>query len=422
MKKTLASTTFIVLIVVSLLVSGCSSTPAVGGGQVIPPPDDAILEAYDPTLTQKLNQFGLELVGQLFDGKENMLLSPVSIATALAMTYNGAGTTTKEAMAAVLGVEDVDLSRFNENNLALLYLLQEAAPDVKLEVANSLWLRAGIPLDEAFEARNKEYYAAPVNELDFDHPEAAATINRWIHQRTGGLIDEMIEPPINPLTILFLINAIYFQGDWTIPFNEKNTHEAAFYLAGGDTKEVPFMERYGEFKYYEGAGLQGVRLPYGQEERLAMYVFLPEDTGKFVDLVRDWDSSSWEEMRGAFRQGEGTVSIPRFTLEYEESLNDVLKELGMEIAFDPYQADFFDMVAWDEEPRLFISEVKHKSFLEVTEKGTEAAAATSVEIRVESAPPNPFSLKANRPFFFLVHDELTDAVLFVGAVMDPQAE
>lgn len=181
------------------------------------------------------------------------------------------------------------------------------------------------------------------------------------------------------------------------------------------------MHHYGEeFPYLEKEGkFQAVRLPYGEEERLGMYVFLPHEDSSVSELVSELDEVTWEGWREDFNTMEGDLALPRFTLEYEKSLNEILKKLGMEIAFDPDQADFYDMLARDEGPRLFIDEVKHKSFIEVDEKGTEAAAATSVEVAEESAAIDYFQMDVNRPFVFFIHDEEINEVLFNGVVFNP---
>jgi len=413
---------------VSMWLVGCGEEAA-GTGMNIPEPDVAVLEAFDAELANVSNEFGFKVLQEILAGEggetdgssENVFLSPTSIYTALAMTYNGAGGETREAMVEVLGVEGVELERFNENNLARLYELQEADPEVVLNIANSLWMRQDMEFAPDFVERNMDYYHASAGELDFAQAEAAETINEWVEDRTGGLIDEMVEHPIDPQTVLFLLNAVYFQGDWSEPFDPDDTREDVFHAPEGDITDVPFMQHQREeFPYLEKEGeFQAVRLPYGEEERLGMYVFLPHEDSSVRELVSELDDATWEEWREDFDTIEGDLSLPRFTLEYEKSLNEILKELGMEIAFDPEQADFYDMLTRDEGPRLFIDEVKHKSFIEVDEKGTEAAAATSVEVMEDSAPMDYFQMDVNRPFVFFIHDEEINEMLFNGAVFNP---
>ena len=410
------------IVAVSLVLSGCSeSVEVTGRGMEIPEPPPEVMEAFDAEMANASNAFGFSLFQTLVEDGQNTMISPTSIYTALAMTLNGARGDTFDAMAEVLGVPAVDLKRFNANNLARLYLLQEADPEVTLNIANSLWVREGEELDPFFVERNQSYYDAMVQALDFDDSEAAATINAWVKDRTGGLIEDIVEPPIDTQTILFLVNAIYFHGDWTVPFNPDNTQSDLFHGPAGEIENVPFMFRSSEFPYFEKEGVfQAIRLPYGKDERLSMVVFLPAAGTSVSDLAAQLNDASWNEWRWELRSREGQLWLPRFTMEYEQSLNEALSRLGMDIAFDEGRADFFGMIPRDEGLRLFISEVKHKAFIGVDEQGSEAAAATSVEIAVTSAPPTePFQMKVDRPFIFLIHDRETNEVLFTGAVADP---
>jgi len=399
--------------------AGCAEE-ADSAGMNIPEPDEEILDAFDATLANASNEFGFELYRHLVTSEDNIMISPTSIYTALAMTINGAGGETFEAMANVLGIGIEDLDRFNQNNLARLYLLQEADPDVVINIANSLWMREGEDFDPDFVDRNQRYYNATARALDFATEESVDVINGWVNDRTEGLIEDIVEYPIDPLAILFLINAVYFQGDWTEPFDAELTNNDVFHGPVGEIPDVPFMNRRDEFAYLEKEGaFQAVRLPYGESERLAMFVFLPDENSSLLDFVADMSNEKWNQWRDEFQTYEGHLRLPRFSMEYEETLNEVLKQMGMEVAFEPSESDLYGMVTRDEGPRLYISEVKHKSFIEVDEKGTEAAAVTSVEIRVESARMDFFEMNVNRPFFFLIHDRETNEVLFTGSVVDP---
>ena len=402
-----------------LTLTGCEKK-ITGKGMAIPEPQQELLDNFDVALANASNNFGLELFKKLMDEKENVFISPTSIYTALAMTLNGARDETLEAMAAVLGIGGVELQRFNENNLARLYQLQEADPDVIFNIANSLWMREGMEFDPDFVELSGNYYNASARELDFNTREAVDIINEWVELRTNGLIDEIVEYPIDPYAVLFLINAVYFLGEWSEPFNPELTINRTFQGPAGDIGDVPFMQRDADFSYLEQEGeFQAVRLPYGDTERLAMYVFLPDEQLSLAEFVAGLDGEKWDGWRSQFKTMQGSLSLPRFSMEYEKSLNDVLEAMGMEIAFDENRADFFDMVERKDGPRLYISEVKHKSFIEVDEVGTEAAAVTSVEIRVESAPLDYFWMDVNRPFFFLIHDGELNEILFCGTVMNP---
>lgn len=419
---------WLVVFLVVLLIKGtvffwaAGSKEVTGKGMNIPEPEREILEAFDAALANASNEFGLALFKQLADDEENVFISPTSIYTALAMTYNGAGGETLEAMAEVLGVKEVELKRFNENNLARLYLLQEADPEVTVNIANSLWLSDWIAFNPDFVERNARYYDASARVLDFSSRAAVDTINNWVVERTNGLIEEIVAYPIDPDTVLFLINAVYFLGEWTEPFKPEATQKNVFHGHNGEIEDVSFMQRTGNYAYLEMEGeFQAIRLPYGKAERLAMYVFLPHEKSSLSEVVAGLDGDKWDLWRSQFASMRGNLILPRFSMDYEKTLNEVLKDMGMEIAFDEDRADFFDMVVRDRGDRLYISGVKHKSFIRVDEKGTEAAAVTAVELGAANAPLDYFRMDVNRPFFFLIHDRDTNEILFTGTVVDPTA-
>lgn len=380
--------------------------------QPLAEPDESLLgERAHATVGHDLyNRFGFELYQELNVGEDkNLLISPTSIALALSMTLNGADGETRRAMMETLHVADIDLQELNQQNQLLVQHLENS--DVTISIANSLWMRQGIAFRQEFIEANQSYYDAEARDLDFDSPAAAETINGWVAEKTEGLIDKMVVAPIDPLTRLFLINAIYFQGDWSTPFNPDSTREDTFHTDQGAVR-VPFMHQFGSLDYQERDGWQAVRLPYG-EGSIAMYVFLPTELEQFSQQLNE---TNWQSWLNGFRPEQVQLHLPKFKFAYEQSLNDVLKSLGMSVAFAAEEADFHPMAEIDED--LYISEVKHKSFIEVDEAGTEAAAVTSVEV-MAGGMPQYTELKIDRPFFFVIHDSQTGATLFLGSVLDP---
>ncbi len=371
-------------------------------------------EDVDQNVINHSNQFGFELLKQLKEDEgENIFISPLSISIALAMTVNGADGETKQAMLEAIGQQGVSVADINESYQALINIIQYSDPSVQLSIANSLWGREDKNFDEKFIEANETFYGAKLTSLDFQDPSASKTINNWVKEKTEGKIEDIVEDEIHPNTVLFLINAIYFKGDWMEPFNENRTREKPFYNANGTETDVLMMANDGSFHYFEKELFQAVRLPYG-EGRMAMDVYLPhQGVDSFLDQL---SSEQWQEWSGSFQSKQGYLEMPRFTLEYEKSLVDVLKTLGMEIAFNENMANFSKMA--EIPPNLYISEVLHKSFIEVNEKGTEAAAATSVEIREESAPMYDFQMEVNRPFVYVIHDTTTETVMFIGTLED----
>ena len=373
----------------------------------------------DERLVEGNTSFGLNLFKAILDASpgENIFISPASVSLALAMTKNGAAGETRSAMAQALQLQDMSLDDLNAAFADLRSILQNPDPKVELSIANSLWARAGVAFYEDFLEQNRNFYDARITELDFGHPDAAKTINDWVKEQTRGKIEEIVEPPIHPLTVLFLINALYFKGAWSEEFDPELTRELPFIMADGESRAHPIMFKEGEFRYLDGEGFQAVALPYGENGRVSMYIFLPDRDSSLEEFYSSLTPENWAQWRELFRTLEGEVGLPRFKFSYEASLNNYLKALGMEVAFDMAAADFSGMRPTP--PRLYIAEVKHKTYVDVNEKGTEAAAVTSVEIRLESASLDRFSMIADRPFCFAIVDDQTGSLLFIGSLTDP---
>ena len=373
----------------------------------------------DKRLVAADTDFGFKLLRVLAgeDKGKNVFISPASVALALSMTYNGASGTTKEEMAKALCLKGLSLQELNKANAALLANLAGPGPGVKLDLANSLWARKDITFKPDFMDRNRRCYKAEATSLDFADPGAVRTINSWVSAHTGGKIEKMIDR-IEPATILFLINAVYFKGTWSEQFDPKDTQPADFRLPDGFTKRVPMMFRSGRMRYYPGDGFRAVSLPYGNG-RLSMYVFLPDEKSSLGAFVEKLDAASWEKWMAGFSSANVDLSLPRFKIEYESELKKALTALGMGVAFDPDRADFRAMCPIPPLPNVFIAGVKHKTFVEVNEEGTEAAAATKAEMALTAMPAEAIEFVVDRPFFCAIRDNKTGVVLFAGAVMEP---
>ena len=381
-------------------------------------PDQAVLDAFDMTLVEKTNDFGFNLYKNLARENENIMISPVSVSLAMAMVYNGANGATREDMARALNVQGLELDRLNKNNLALLYYLTSADPELTVNIANSIWMLEDFKFSEAFVATVKNDYQAEAKKLDFADPKSADVINKWVDDKTRGTIDQIVTPPIDSQTIMFLINAVYFKGSWTSPFETELTSEQAFNLVDGQTVTVPTMYQSGSFDYLKSSGFQALRLPYGEDEQMAMVLFLPDQNTSLSEFQNQLNQDNWSNWQAHFEAKAGTLMLPKFTMEYEKSLNQVLAELGMGIAFEPGKADFSGLAAAAADD-IYISNVKHKTFIEVDETGTEAAAVTSVEVGTTSMPAYDFELNFDRPFFYAIEDSETGAIVFMGSVLDP---
>lgn len=365
------------------------------------------------------NAFGFDLFQQLRRqaGDQNVFFSPLSVTVALGMTYNGAAGETKNAMARALKIEGMNHAELNRESADLLKALKSSDPKIELAIANSLWARGGMRFNDDFLARNRQFYGAEISTLDFNNPQSVATINRWVSGATKGKISQIIDR-INPQQVMFLINAVYFKGQWQKRFDKTLTEQQPFHLPGGRQKPVPMMAQSGNYLYQRGDKFQAVSLPYGKGG-VSLYLFLPDEESSIDDFLNGLSYQKWEEWINNFDNTPGDVKLPRFKLDYEKTLNDPLKDLGMGAAFNSREADFSGIRA---EKDLYISEVKHKAVAEVNEEGTEAAAATSVGISVTSVrePRERFTFIADRPFLMAIRDSQTGAILFMGAVMDPK--
>lgn len=373
---------------------------------------DALETVEDPDVSGVASantRFGFKLLQDLRerDPVGNIFISPLSISIALTMTYNGAVGETERAMAEVLEIGALDLSTINHSNKALRESLENPDPKVEISIANSIWSRQGVEFNPEFLERNRTFFGAEIASLDFSSPQATAIINEWVDTNTNGKIEKIVDR-INPQTLLFLINAIYFKGNWQDEFDESMTRPGIFHLSDGSEKQVQMMRREGEYPYFRGENFEATNLPYG-DGRVSMYIFLPNRNSNLNRFLRNLNDESWEDWISQLQDRRHELMLPRFKLEYEVRLNDALEALGMGIAFGG-GADFSGMG-----PSLFISEVRHKTFVEVNEEGTEAAAVTAV-VGVKSLPP---AFRVDRPFFFAIYDTETETILFMGTVTEP---
>lgn len=371
-----------------------------------------------PKLLNANTRFGFKLFSAVAkqDAGKNVFISPSSVAIALAMAYNGANGDTQQAMARAMELQGMSLQELNQANATLKTLLANPDPDVQLAIANSLWTRQGISFKPEFLQRNRQFYQAKVSELDFGNPRSVTTINTWVSQNTRGKIDTIIDS-IDPNDVMFLINAIYFKGNWSRKFDPQKTSLQPFYLPNNQQKKHPMMAQGGEYRYYETSQFQAVRLPYGTKQRVSFYVFLPQSSSSLADFQKNLTAENWEQWMTQFRQRQGSIQIPRFKLEYDVQLKSALSQLGMAEAFSS-RANFSGLSPVPTK----IDEVKHKTFVEVNEAGTEAAAVTSIGIRATSARPveEPFRMVVDRPFFCAIRDDQTGTILFMGAIANPK--
>ncbi len=371
----------------------------------------------NPKLVEANTRFSFKLFSEILkqDGKKNVFVSPSSVAIALSMTYNGAKGETQQAIAKALEIQGMSLLDINQANANLRTSLESSDPNVQLTIANSLWAKKGVDFKPEFIQHNQTFYAAEVKSLDFADPSAPNQINGWVKKNTQGKISEVVDR-IDADQVMFLINAIYFKGKWMNEFDKSQTADQPFTLADGRQKQRPMMSQRGDYRYTENQQFQAVSLPYGKG-RTSLYVFLPKPNSNLADFQKTLTAENWQTWMKTFSKREGSIQLPRFKMEYETQLRKSLSALGMGIAFDPSKADFSNLSATSTR----IDDVKHKTFVEVNEEGTEAAAVTSIGIRATSAQMEvtPFSMTVDRPFFCAIRDNKTGEILFMGAIVDP---
>jgi len=372
------------------------------------------LEKIDIDLVENNNGFAFELFSKLVeeDKDTNIFISPFSISTALAMPYNGASGQTKKDMAEVLNFNGLIQTELNEDFKQLLASIENSNNELDLAIANSVWKRKDLEVKQDFLDRINDFFSAEIHNLDFDSPDAPDAINDWIKNNTNGKIEKMIDA-IDKDVIMYLINAIYFKGFWTSQFDEEKTEMKEFYLSDESIIKVSMMTQKAEFFHNSFEDFSLLKLPYGKNQEFAMYIVLPEPGESIDRLIYSIDLKKWQEIINDLVKKEVNIWIPGFKIDYGiKNLNQVLTDLGMGIAFSN-NADFSGICK-----DIYISRVLHKALIEINEKGSEAAAATVVEMKCIAYEETP-EFNANRPFFFAITDEKTDSILFMGKLENP---
>lgn len=407
---------FICLLIL-LLVSGC------GKEKELEKSDDQAasvkLEDYEQ-LIEPNNTLGFSLLSKVNpDENGNIFLSPTSALMALLIAYNGADGETKKEMEEALELGGLAVDEINKANMALVDMLIKDSEGVELSIANSIWLNEEYHFTEAFKKKAIDYFDAETSEINVFDNASVEQINNWVNDSTNGKIEEIIEAPLHPDMVTLLINALYFNGKWAYEFDEENTMESTFFSPESEM-DVPFMILEEELEYVENESFQAIKLPYGKGE-MNMQVILPNEDVSLDEVAKELNSESWKELQTQFKETNGIIKLPKFQIEYETVLNEALQQLGIILAFDKNEADFSQMI--EEDAPLWIHKVKQKAFINVNEEGSEAAAATSVEMRTTSAIiGDDFYMDVNRPFLFTINLEESNVNLFIGLISRPEQE
>jgi len=344
---------------------------------------------------------------------DNIFVSPLSLHMALGMLLNGAEGETAAQISKTLKTEGVPQADLNQAYQALLEGLPKADPKVQLGLANSVWYRNTFKVEANFLNVLRSSFDAEVAGLDFAAPTAKDKINAWASDKTKGKIDKVIDQ-INPSDVMFLLNALYFKGDWKAQFDAKLTDDAPFYLSKGGQKTVKMMRIKNNFKVAQREGYGAVQLPYASGN-FNLTLLIPDRESDVNKLINGLSAANWQQLQTAMREQSATVGLPRFTLEYETKLNEVLQASGMTRAFsDQAQLGKINPTA-----DLFVSLVKQNTFLGIDEKGTEAAAVTTIGVGVTSVGPMEPTFIADRPFVIVISEKTSNTILFMGKIMNP---
>jgi serpin B len=404
------------LLLVGPWAAGCGDTtgPDDGADPVTQLP--RALTADEQAVIARSTGFGMKLMARsvVDDDRPNIVLSPLSASMALGMTMNGAVGPTFDAMRTTLGFEGLTQEQINDGYESLIELLTTLDPEVDVRLANALWANEDVAFHTAFFDAVQDAFDATVETRDFGESSTLDAINAWADQATNGMIDRVLNE-LDPDLVLLLMNAVAFDASWTERFDPDDTRSADFRRADGSTVGVDMMQKEGvELPLGSGDGWTAVEIPYGGGA-YAMVVVVPwQDDVR--PLVAGWDAADWSALKGSLTVQElDLLRIPRFTVAHDAFLNPVLEAMGMEIAFGA-DADFSGLspIGGD----LCIDFVRQKSFIEVDEAGTRAAAVTTVGI----GPTSFTGLIADRPFFFALHERLSGTLLFTGVIGDPTLE
>lgn len=405
---------FTLMLCIGILLVQCTRNPTEPENS---PPRE--LTATEKLLVQSDNRFGFRLFRKIVESEENtnIFISPLSVSMALGMTYNGAAGGTREAMHETLEFGDVTDQELNESYRSLINLLAQLDPKVIFQLANSIWYREGFDIEEEFLQSCWDYFDADVTGLDFNDAAAADIINEWVSDKTNELIKEIIDSPIPRAMVMFLINAIYFKGTWTYEFDEELTQDDWFHLPDGTQTECRMMATEAYLPFFSTEEFRALDLPYGDGD-FSMTIFLPFQGASIGSIIAQLNQGTWDSWMNGFSERTVTVQLPKFKLEYELKLNDILSALGMGAAF----TELANFTRISTSAPLAISEVKHKTFIEVNEEGTEAAAVTSVGVQFTSDEPTTYLFRVDRSFLFVIRERHSGTILFIGKIGEPALE
>lgn len=389
-------------------------------------PDPSVKTLRPLTHTEQMlanssQSFGVDVFRNLAENTagKNVFISPLSLSMALGMTVNGAADSTRTAMMNALEVSETDVPGLDASYQSLIKLLTNADPQVKMQLANSIWYRNTFQVQQNFIDTCKNFFGAQVQGLDFGSGNAANVINNWVSDKTNGLITKMVQPPISDTIVMYLINAIYFKGSWRYQFDKSKTEPGDFTLSNGRIVKPDMMQQTATFPTYRASdGTQMLDMAYG-DSLFSMTVILPPSGTNIDTFISGLTRAKLDNWISQLYRTKIQVIIPKFKIAYDTTFNKVLADMGMGVAFSPKYANFTNINP-DKSLHLHISQVKQKSYVKVDEEGTEAAAVTAVSMGVTAVgPTEPPVFRADRPFVYLIRERTSGTILFIGKMENP---
>ena len=399
----------VILLLLLITLTQCTDGPTIPGENE----NVRTLSKTEEGIVSSSAVFGFNLIKKISQTQkdENIVVSPLSVSTSFGMVLNGADGETYDQIKSVLGLNPFVQDDINKSYQSLENMLKGIDNKVEFSSANSVWYANGFNVESDFLDMTKKYFNAEVTEADFSDPATLDMINDWVKRSTNDKIEKIIER-INRDVVMYVINAIYFKGTWKYQFDKNATRDDFFHVTPNQSVPCKMMAQKQKFYYFSGTDYQAIKLPYGNQS-YNMMILLPSNLTAVDNLLDGLSAHEFNIIKNSLEEKELTVLLPKFKVEYERKLNDGLINMGMINAFMPGKADF---TLVHKAGGIWISEVKHKTFIDVNEEGTEAAAVTSIEF-VRSL--NGGYLKIDRPFVFIIYEENTNTILFIGKIVNP---
>jgi serpin B len=406
------------LLITGIFALGFAGLFSCNDDPIDPELSDIELSAKSAAIVEADNQFGFDLIKKISAAQaeeKNLMVSPLSVSLALGMVYNGADGTTKTQMEAMLHKSGLSADDINQSYKNLVSALASHDPKVDLSISNAIFYRNDFTVKQPFITTNQTYYDANVSALDFSNQtQTLKTVNGWVNEKTHGKIPTIINQ-VNDQDVMYLLNAVYFNGQWKYRFNSSDTDERVFFLSNGTSIKVPTMMVEKTFNYINTDQFELLEMPYGSG-KFSMLIFLPSGNHSPNDVIAQLSPANLSTWISNMSVWNKKVFMPKLEFSYSKSLIETLSSLGMIDAFKPGIANFSGIA----NAELFISDVMHKTYLKVDERGTEAAAVTGVTFGVTSVgPTDPDIFAVDHPFVFAIREADTNAILFIGKVMNP---